>query len=59
MISSQCDKMVKLCFNICPFATMKISPELKKICQSKFTILPNKKYTMKNLSKTNKILPKL
>ena len=39
----QCDQMVKLCFNIWPNATMKISPVMQKICQSKMDILPKKK----------------
>ena len=37
---------------------MKISPKLQQICQSRLNILPNKKYTVKNLPKTSKLLPK-
>ena len=54
----QCDQMVRLFFNIWPFATMKISPIMSQICQSKLSILPNKKVTFKNLPKTCKLLPK-
>ena len=39
----QCDKMVKLFFNIWPFETMKISPIMSQIWQSMLSILPNKK----------------
>ena len=36
---------------------MKISPIMSQICQSRLIILPNKKYTVKNLPKTCKLLP--
>ena len=39
----QCYQMVKLCFNIWPFATMKISPGMQQICQTMLNILSNKK----------------
>ena len=39
----QCDLMVRLIFNIWPFATMKISPKIPQISQSQLSILPNKK----------------
>ena len=42
MSQKQCDEMVGLFFNIWPFATMKISPIMSQICQSRLTILPNK-----------------
>ena len=29
----QCDQMVKLCSNIWPLAAMKITPDVKQICQ--------------------------
>ena len=41
--SYQCDQMVKLFFKSWPFATMKISPIMSQICQSRLSILPNKK----------------
>ena len=56
--STQCDQMVILFFNIWPFVTMKISPIMSQICQSNLSILANKKYTIKNLSKTCKLLSK-
>ena len=37
----QCYQMVKLCFNIGPFATTKISPIMSQFCQSRFAILTN------------------
>ena len=52
------DQMVKLFFKIWPFATMKISPKMSQICQSRLSILPNKEKTVKNLPKTFKLLPK-
>ena len=52
----QCDQMVRLFYNIWPFAPMKISPTMSQICQSRLSILPNKKKTVKNL--LNKLLPK-
>ena len=55
---SKCDQMVRLFFNIWPFATMKISPIMSQICQSQLSILPNNKWTVKTLSKTGKLLPK-
>ena len=39
----QCDQIVRLFFNICQFAAMKISPIMSQICQSMLSILPNKK----------------
>ena len=53
---NQCDQMVLLFFNIWPFAIMKISPIMSQICQSPLSILPNKKWTVKNLPKTGKLL---
>ena len=47
----QCYQMVRLFFNICPFATMKISPIMSSICQSIISILPNNKQIIKNLPK--------
>ena len=38
----QCDQMVRLYFNIWTFATMKTSPIMSQICQSRLNILPNK-----------------
>ena len=49
--SRQCDQMDRLFFNIWPFATMKISPKMSQIYQSRLSILPNKKKTAKNLPK--------
>ena len=43
MVNNQCDQMVRLFFNIWPFATMKISPIRSQFCQSRHSILPNKK----------------
>ena len=57
-LCKQYDQMVILCFNIWPIATMKISPEVQQICQSKFAILTNMKLKAKNLSNTCKLLPK-
>ena len=54
----QCDQMVRLFCNIGPLATMKISPIMSQICQSMFSILPNKKETVKILPNTSKLLPK-
>ena len=54
----QCDQMVRLFFNIWPFAIVKISPIMSQICQSQLSILPNMKWTVKNLPKTGKLLPK-
>ena len=45
-------------FNIWPFAAVKIVPILSQICQSKLSILPNKKQTFKILPKTCNPLPK-
>ena len=47
------DQTVKLCFNIWPFVTMKSSPQMQQICQSRFNILPN---NFQILPKTCKIL---
>ena len=49
---SQCNLMVRLYFNIWPFATLKASPIMSQICQSRPSILPNKKWTVKNLLTT-------
>ena len=38
---TQCDQLVSLFFNIWPFATMKISPIISQICQSRLSIMPN------------------
>ena len=54
----QCDQMVRLFLNIWPFAIVKISPIMSQICQSQLSILPNMKWTVKNLPKTGKLLPK-
>ena len=37
---------------------MKISPIMSQVYQSRLSILPKKKYTVKNLLKTCKLLPK-
>ena len=42
-IGDQCDQMIRLFFNIWPFATTKISQEMIQICQSRFSILSNNK----------------
>ena len=47
----RCDQMVRLFFKIWPFTAMKISPIISQICQSMLSILPNKKWTVKNLPK--------
>ena len=39
---NQCDQMVRLIFNIWPFANMKISSIMAQICQSQLSILPDK-----------------
>ena len=54
----QFDQMVRLFFKIWPFATKKTSPIMSQICQSRVSILPNKKWTVKKLPKTCKFLPK-
>ena len=36
----QCDQMIRLFFNIWPFTTMKISPTMSYIWQSRLSILP-------------------
>ena len=46
----QCDQMVRLFFNILPFATMKISPITSQICRSRLNILPTQKQTVKKLA---------
>ena len=53
----QCGQMVRLFVNIWSLATMKMRPIMSQICQSKHSILRNKKY-IKNLPKTCEILPK-
>ena len=53
--SLQCDQMVRLFFNIWPFPTMQISPIMSQVCQSRLSILPNKKQTLKNMPKTSKL----
>ena len=55
---NQCGQMLRLFFNIWPFAIMKISPIMPKICPRQLSILPNNKWTVKNLPKTGKLLPK-
>ena len=40
---AQCDQVVRLFFNIWPFAEMKNSPIMSQTCQSIIRILPNKK----------------
>ena len=54
----QCDLMVILFFKIRPFATMKISPIMSQICQSRLSILPNKKWPIKTCPRPCKLLPK-
>ena len=54
----QWDQMVRLFFNVWPFATLKISPIMSQICQSRLSILPNKKLIVKNLPKICKLLQK-
>ena len=54
----QCDQMIRLFFNNWPYAAMKISLIMSQICQSRLSILPNKKWTVKNLPKTCKLFPK-
>ena len=54
----QCYQMVRLFFNIWPFATMYISPKTSHICKSRLSILPKKKLAVKNSPKTCKLLPK-
>ena len=50
--------MVRLFYNIWPFATIKISPIMAQFCQNRLSILANRKYTVKNLPRTSKLLPK-
>ena len=38
IICSQCEQMAKLIFNFWPFATMKFSPMMSQICQSRLSI---------------------
>ena len=47
--------MTRLFINIWPFATMKSSPIMSQ--QSRLSILPNRKWTFKNLPKICKFLP--
>ena len=56
--SVQCDQMVRLFFNIWPFARMQISPIMSQICQIRLSILPNKNESVTNLPKTCQLLPK-
>ena len=44
-------------FNICPFLTMKIRTIALKNVHKGFSVLPTKKYTLKQLPKTFKMLP--
>ena len=53
-----CDQTVRFFFNIWPLETMKISPIMSQICQRRLSIWANKKYTVENLPKTCKLLPK-
>ena len=39
----QCYQMVRLFFNVQPFAAVRNSPIMSQICQSRLSILPNKK----------------
>ena len=57
LLPAQCNQIVRLFFNIWPFATMKTSPIMSQICQSRLSILPNRKWTVKNLPKICKVLP--
>ena len=63
--SSQCDQMVRLFLNIWPFATLKISPTMSQICQSRLSILPNKNklsnfcQRLVNFCQSGKISPNL
>ena len=52
----QCDQMARLFFNIWPFATMKTCPIMSQICQSRLSIMPIRKWTVKNLPKIWKVL---
>ena len=54
----QSDQMVRIFYNIWPLAIMIISPIMSHICQSRLSILPNRKQTVKNLPRTCKLLPK-
>ena len=54
----QSDQMVRIFYNIWPLAIMIISPIMSQICQSRLSILPNRKQTVKNLPRTCKLLPK-
>ena len=57
----QCDQLVRLLFQIWPFAAMKINTIMSQICQSRHSILPNKKKTVKivNFCQSGKISPNL
>ena len=50
--------MVRLFFKIWPFIALKINPIISQICQSMLSILPNRKWTVKNLPNICKLLPK-
>ena len=54
----QCDQIVRLFLNIWPFATITISLIMSQICQSRLSILPNKKLTVKYFLETCKLLQK-
>ena len=43
LVRGQWDQMVKLLVNIWPFVTMKMSPIMVQICQSRLSILPHRK----------------
>ena len=55
---NQCDQMVRLFFNMWPFATLKIIPMMAQIFLRRLVIFPNQKLTVKNLPNTFKLLSK-
>ena len=51
----QCDQMVRLVFNICPFATRKFSPIMSQVCSA---FLPMYEINLPNFAKDIYFLPK-
>ena len=57
-LHKQCYKVVRLFFNSCPFATMKISPIMSQICQNRSVFCQRRKKHSKLYPNTCKLLPK-
>ena len=57
-VAIQCDQMPRLFLQFLALYNNEFLPNSIKSCQSRFTFLPNIKWTFKKLPKTYKILPK-